>query len=679
MQNFSIKTKTGFTLVEVMGSLTLLVIAMTMALAGYMLLLKNNNRAGVQHELDIDVQLAIESLKTDLRLSSMDEIFGYPEGSPPYEAISFPVARINPATGRLNRDPVTREIIWDETIIYHVVDGSPNELTKTTFKNRIELSDADRQTQLNMVVENNGPQGGVNNQANASSKIIFSNLLNWGIDPQKGTFSGYAPTANPEKVSLGYALLNAGQNTVTFKVTGRNPKNTADYKIGIDQILASPVYRYREAEKMGITYSGTNPKINIQPSYGNRREILLENCNVGDSFTLTIPNDRWELTDFRALDGGGYTSHEHTKVSLDRPNEDIVLSLEGNESTWDVMTQTGDAFGHTTTTNINGARIKVMLKGSNLLENGGSGSNGEQVNLTFRAASNSNVRVSNVWFGESAYSNTTTMAFSTANPAVQAFFSTASDVEITKNTPRSTDWIDYPIDRKKNYMVSFNINDSSELHVWNDYNALSYTPYADATTQITIGTNTFKAYIVPVLQSAQVSYVDEGIYTSDIMDTMLANPTYNELSWDSSLPAGTEIAFRVRTGNDPDLENASYPGTWKTISNTSGGWSINSNTGRYIQFQTRLKSDSATNLKTPILREVTTSWAGERRMVNIMGNMSKGPDFGDFELSVNGKPLQSAVIVNLEIYEKARGLNDQNVKVSSSIRAEITPRNSSSL
>ena len=63
-------------------------------------------------------------------------------------------------------------------------------------------------------------------------------------------------------------------------------------------------------------------------------------------------------------------------------------------------------------------------------------------------------------------------------------------------------------------------------------------------------------------------------------------------------------------------------------------------------------------------------------MVNIQGMFSKGPNCGNFELSVDGKPLQSALLIDLEIYKETQAMNDQTRTITSAIKAEITPRNS---
>lgn len=664
----------GFTLIEVIASMTILVIAISMALSGYLFLLKNANQADVQHQLDGEVQAAIESLKMDLRLSSMDEIFGYPKGAPPYKAISFPVAKINPDTGRLNRDPNTREIIWDETVIYHIVSGAPDKLTKTTFSPRNNtLDDPERQAQLNFVVENDGPQGVVNAE-NASSKIIFNNLLNWGLSPQTGLFSAYAASPDQEIISMGYSLLNADTNTFTFKIIGRHPDNTTGYKIGIDQIIGSPSYRYQEAETKVCIYDGaTAPILHKNISYGNRHELLFNGLATDDSFTITLNNDQWEVTDFS--DGGGFASNDKTVILPDYTLDDIVVKLEANDVIWETESQTGDFVGFTT--NLTEATISVMLKGANLTENGGQiRGGGQRCCLTFRADNGSPVTIDNVWIGESNDSNNVTMVYSALEPAMPVTFNTGNaETTINQHGLITSDWINIPIDPNKNYIVTYHISEASQLKIWSDKRA--FDANTDKTTQIITSSSTNMIYAIPVLESVKASYVKNGIYTSDIMDTKLVSPNYKDFSWDSLIPAGTKLEFKIRYGNNPNLSDAD---SFKNITAITAMQSASSfflrGTKRFVQFQALMESDSETNLQTPRLRAVTIDWTGESRMVNVMGKFSKGPDFADFELLVNGKPLQSALIINLEIYKDIQAMNHQTRRVSSAIRSEITPRNS---
>ena len=65
-------------------------------------------------------------------------------------------------------------------------------------------------------------------------------------------------------------------------------------------------------------------------------------------------------------------------------------------------------------------------------------------------------------------------------------------------------------------------------------------------------------------------------------------------------------------------------------------------------------------------------------MMEISGVFSKGPDHGNFSLSIDGEGLQSALMVDLEIYKDLLGVGDANAtqRISSEIQIALTPRNS---
>ena len=62
--------------------------------------------------------------------------------------------------------------------------------------------------------------------------------------------------------------------------------------------------------------------------------------------------------------------------------------------------------------------------------------------------------------------------------------------------------------------------------------------------------------------------------------------------------------------------------------------------------------------------------------MNVGGIFTKGPGYGMFEISVDGDPLRSALIVDLEIYKDVLVMNKETRRVTSSLKADLTPRNS---
>ena len=62
--------------------------------------------------------------------------------------------------------------------------------------------------------------------------------------------------------------------------------------------------------------------------------------------------------------------------------------------------------------------------------------------------------------------------------------------------------------------------------------------------------------------------------------------------------------------------------------------------------------------------------------MNVGGIFTTGPDFGMFEISVDGDPLRSALIVDLEIYKDVLVMNKESRRITSSLQVDLTPRNS---
>ena len=62
-------------------------------------------------------------------------------------------------------------------------------------------------------------------------------------------------------------------------------------------------------------------------------------------------------------------------------------------------------------------------------------------------------------------------------------------------------------------------------------------------------------------------------------------------------------------------------------------------------------------------------------MVDMGALISKGPNQGIFEVTVDGQPLLSALTIDLEIYKDMYNLNSVTKRITSSQRIELRPRN----
>lgn len=693
------KTKTeGFTLVEISVSVTLLVIAMALAITGYVYSLKNVNEGDVQNELDIDVQLAMERLKLDLRLSSLDKMFYHPSGSGPYEAISFPLAVDTDGDGLLQKD-ADGKLIWSKTVVYHIRPSTPNQLVVTTFSPRDNsLTDVQRQAQLEEVVKD-GDGTGTFNGANASSRVIFKNLLDWEISPKEGRFDAYDSSLSRDESSLGYILLDPGSHDFTFKVIGKNSQSSG-YNIGIDQLFVSPSYGAREAEAHlpPKFQSGATAVDQYMPigSWKGNHQLFFQAQGIGNSFTLTLPNDQWEETNFGGL---GYLA-EDTRISFDQSlvPSDYIVELDGMDLSWEASAQTANPAGSNVMPGkmLNSA-VRTLIKGSSIPDGGDWLSrNGTECKIAFASSSSGSLTIGNAYIGESAYTNAINLDYNPSGPLKEITFSGSKTITINSGTATS-DWIEMPIDHEKNYVISYTIyNDPLQdaPKQWYD-SVVDSSPTNSGYWATEVATSAghlisndknwngqgipyYRTNVIYGIESIYVSYPETGTYTSQIFDTHLSAPQYGYVSWNAVLPSGTKMGCKVRTGNQPDLSDASSfdsIAAFTDASSASSSRSISASYKRYIQFQYLLQSSSG-GQETPKLKDVTIDWAGERQLVDIGGIFTKGPDYGIFEISVDGQPLRSALIIDLEIYKDVTLEKGATRRVTSALKVDLTPRNS---
>lgn len=107
--------------------------------------------------------------------------------------------------------------------------------------------------------------------------------------------------------------------------------------------------------------------------------------------------------------------------------------------------------------------------------------------------------------------------------------------------------------------------------------------------------------------SEQSEYPSSGTLTSAIFDGSLPND-WGTLSYDATTPAGTSVSVKVRSGNQPDLSDAS---AWSSCSPVSSG---NDATGacvadksRYVQYQVTLATSNSA--ATPTFLDNTISYS----------------------------------------------------------------------
>ena len=680
----------GFTLVEVSAATAILVLVLTLAMAGLVYIVRSNIQGDAQNELDIDVQAAMESIKYDLRLSSLDEMFFYPAGAGPYQAVSMPIARDDDGDGAvdLNEDG---SIIWDKTLVYHVWMSLPYQLRVTTFDPRDDgLTDAHRQAQINSVVTN-GHGTATHNGGNASTRVVFENLFDWHVSPRGAIYDAYsADTERDSLETMGSCILGAGSHTFTFTAIDKNAASSG-YKIGLDSLFVSPCYGAREAEaQLPATASvGATPvgMYMAGGSWSGNYQLYFPGVAAGNSFTLTMDNDRWEETNFKGI--GSVFSNTTVRFDESLSPSDFVVSLDAYGYKWYANEQTGDTNGAPAALDaVRGCAVRVPLRGDEMA-NGGWISSGSSICWVFfrsGAASADKLKILAAYIGECSSTDSNSMDVAAGTQQALTFGSPAAPgITVDGGQTRFSNYAVYPVDKEKSYVVSFLVDGAAAMGnawEWQELSAPtavgSYIiPAASSPTAADLAAPVWstRGDVMPTNSVLGVrmlygSYPTNGSFTSQIIDTHLGSPAYTQLDWNKDQPSGSYLGLKVRTGSSNDLSDAA---SWGSISAMTSPGAISPGNHRYVQFRAELRP-SFYGISTPRLKDVTIKWTGAEQVVDIGGTFTKGPDYGVFEVEVDGVRVMTGVEVYLKIFKDVYGYVGSR-RMTSCLTTEITPRN----
>ena len=699
----------GFSLTELSVASSLMVVAGTMALAGLVHAVRSTRQSTTKDELDMDVQTAMERVKSDIRLSSMDEMHFYPDGVGPYTAISFPLAGDGNGDGALDVDGEGK-VIWAKTLVYHVWRTEPHQLRLTEFDPRDNtLSDAERQQQLISVV-GNGNGLLTHNAANTQTHVVFENLFEWEITPKGSLYDGYAeelmrdPDAN-----LGYCVLAPGSHTFAFEVVGKNPVSDG-HKVGLDtlRISASAGPREAEAQLPAQEQSGATAVEEYMAggSWDGNYQLKFDAGEPGQYFTLQMDNDRWEETNFKGIGHACEDTLINFEQNLDP--KDFVVKLQGNRVNWLASTQTGDPVGASASADaFRGCAVRVLIRGEEMIDGDSIENNGAKVKVRFKAGdSGTNLRILAAYIAECAETEVPSMD---AVPGTQMLFafSGSHGYTLPGGTTKYTGRKDFDIHRNKSYLVTYLIADEPGMGtpwIWNNVAATNaagcyivrpgamggsaagddgngdgtWTGYNEAMAMFANPTWSYSTNVVALpailgVDCTHTLYAWNGTYTSPICDTTVSVPEYDRIDWTADVPQGGLLEMKVRTADSNDMSDAP---AWSNAFTTATAGLLQVQRKRYIQFQTQLNA-SGDAAATPVLKDVTVKWTGPTRVVNVGGTFTKGPDYGVFKLRVDGQELKRAMDVRLKIFKKAAARRGERM-VTSELTAEIKPRNTGS-
>jgi type II secretory pathway component PulJ len=333
--------RAGFSLIEALGAITLLGLVLTAAVAAFSFVLRSDLRIATKSEMDLDSRLLVERLRQDLWRTSREMILLHPEGDGPYEAISFPVVlREDGGSVPLVADEA---VDWTATVIYHMRAETPSQVLRTEFRPRDNsLTRQERRSQLAAVVQDGHGQGTFNG-ANASTRELISNLVEWELDITPARFDTYAPEIGRQRFRLGSVLLNDGANQITFETAGKRANTGSSRHLGVDTLTLTASGLEREAEWMTVhSSSGSVPAIQNMgtgETWSGNSQLSFPSTTDGNAFTLRFENDLWEERNFFST-GMKIEDVQRTFVQPNDTPHTFVLRLEGNDIVWTAADQT---------------------------------------------------------------------------------------------------------------------------------------------------------------------------------------------------------------------------------------------------------------------------------------------------------------------------------------------------
>ena len=688
--------KNGFSLIETVVSLSIMMVVIALGMGGYMYMQKNQSRQINQDVLDMDTHMAAMRLQQEMRLSSLDEMIFYPASAKKFTAVSFPILRSeNPTTNAAGK------LEWDATVVYHAFgSGTDMKLMRTEFSPRDNsLSAADRQNQLASVIEQ-GDGSSAENGDNSTTACLFEHVFQWEIIPLGSSYDAYSPVEKVDKkASLGSIILPPGSHTLKLAVTGKDSRSSG-YRLGIDTLRASTSGLEREAERQSLAGSpGPQGLLNSSGQVSGDHYLDFEGAGVGDHFSITLYNDRWEDRNFI---GGARSNTTVGAIDTHYNPSEFTLKLEGNTTNWSAKAQSRDGnlgdendIGGTNWVNnafFKGAIVRVLLRGQDMeqrnsiyadpLDHDGVG-----CRVAFKASdialSGRDLEIRNAYIDTCLGTNISPRT--EGNPVKITFNSGNNGILARNGHTVWSDIIDFPISWERSYAVTFRIatafGEKTYPHIWRDglnrtssfMIPLSQFPLWSDLTATDWASNrmTNLPYIVAV-DMLHTTYPQRGTYVSPPVDTLLEDANFDTIDWTEDLPTGTQIGIKVRSANYADMSDAP---DWGAISAVPSPGTLTSIAyKRYVQYQATLYSNDK-GVDTPKLRDVAIQWPGETRSVDIGGTFINGPDCGQFEATVDGQSLASPLRITLELLQPVRSFNNTMETLASKAMFELYPRN----
>jgi hypothetical protein len=359
--------------------------------------------------------------------------------------------------------------------------------------------------------------------------------------------------------------------------------------------------------------------------------------------------------------------------------------LTGQDTNWSASAQTGIATPiDAASGQVRGAAVRVLLRGEDMVGGSWIQRNGGRSQVCFRGGAAEGIPITRAYIGECDDAYESSMDIEPGTQTALTFGGSAG-ITIPAGGSVWSDMVDFPIDNEKSYLVTCLLGSGAggaTLSQWT--NAIdpsldgtyiipptSVPGAADAAAETWSGRGdvTTSSAILGV-EYLYASYPQMGTYISSVFDTHCDTPGYTEVNVDALVPSGTDLRIKVRTGDEEDMSDAP---AWTNVPAIPIYGLIDPGNRRFIQFLAEIDSDGARDTS-PKLREVTIKWNGPERAVDIGGTFTRGPDYGQFELTVDDQEIVTAVSIDLEIFREMRTHKGSRM-LTSQATAEVEPRN----
>lgn len=683
-----------FTLTELVVSSSILVITLTALAPLSLFVVTSYMRERVRNDLDAQSSVTTEWIKKDIASTSRGSIMMWPESSTGAVCLSFPVLRRGDGADDLPLD-ADGEIEWSQTIIYHMWTNSTTgktELRRTVFNPRDNsLNATQRLYQLVYTWFFGDGKYGLYNTANANTQTLLKDVSSYRITSSPAQFDTYSPTHGREVVSMGTWTLPSGYQTFRFIIEGKNEASSG-YNLGLDMLSLSATGKGTEAEYFVPPHdssgaSAVRQSMSEYPGWSNKSQLYFPASGPGAYFTLRLHNDMWLESTFAS----DTAVLDRTEVTFDHALGENICQMIGNRLSWEAAVQTFGGDRQPSPDGHENSTVRVIVNDSNPERGRVLAHRGRRGSVTFSASDLTKrlgIRRAYIMERANGYNgDPSTVRQLTFNDAAGLPGVTVHDggqsIRIDGGHTAPSDHFDLPIHPDKTYIVSYQIGTTAghgSPTIWPDTGSLvhSYEIRDDAANHSAIADwsgvppedITPHAAVLGV-QSIWVTYPETATYTSEILDTRLANPAYMNINWTESTTASNSIKLRVRSGSQPDLSDASPWGLAPVFTDAGGTNSLSSlPRGRYLQWKAVLET-TAPYTETAKLTNVLILWPGVRRGVDVGVAVQKKSDAAIFSLRVNGQdPSPAALNMRFTLAQSLLG-----TRYEKAFAVQGTPRN----